>query len=90
MEPILGLHPGDVERGLEDLGCLIDYRSDTIELRVLHASLFDFLSDHTRFMELPFNLASICTDMAMWCSYLDSYSDNVQNPHLFCESHISL
>jgi len=85
MEPILGLHPGDVQCGLEDLGSLIEYKGDHIELRVLHASLFDFLSDPARFMELPFNLSSIYTDLAIWCSYLDPHRDNVQIPGLHGE-----
>ena len=88
MEPILRLDPGDVQRGLEDLGSLIEYKDDNIELRVLHASLFDFLSDPTRFMELPFNLASIYTDLAIWCSHLDPYHDNVSIPFFYCESDI--
>jgi len=43
MDPILGLHPGDVQRGLEDLGSNIEYKDDNTVLRVLHAPLFDFL-----------------------------------------------
>jgi len=85
MEQILGLHPGDVQCGLEDLGSLIEYKGDHIELRVLHASLFDFLSDPARFMELPFNLSSIYTDLAIWYSHLDSCGDNVQISALHCE-----
>jgi len=77
-ERILGLNPGDVERGLEDLGSLIEYKGDDIELRVLHASLFDFLSDPIRFSGLPFNVAAIHTDLAIWCSYLDAGHDNVK------------
>jgi len=87
-EIILGLHPGDVQRGLEDLGSLIDYKGDDIELRVLHASLFDFLSDPTRFSGLPFNLAAIHTDLAIWSSYLDARHGNVQSENLECESDI--
>jgi len=86
MEPILGLHPGDVQRGLEDLGSLIEYKGDDKELRVLHASLFDFLLDPTRFLELPFNLKDVHTDLAIWCSHLDSCRDNVQIWGLHCES----
>ena len=78
MEQILGLHPGDVQRGLEDLGSLIEYKGDDIELRALHASLFDFLSDPTRFSGLPFNLAVIHSDMAIWGSHLDAGHGNVQ------------
>ena len=88
MEPILDLHPGDVQRGLEDLGSLIEYKGDNTKLRVLHASLFDFLSDPTRFMELPFKLSSIYTDLAIWCSHLDSYRDSVKIPNLHCGSDI--
>jgi len=88
MEIILGLHPGDVQRGLEDLGSLIEYNGDDIELRVLHASLFDFLSDPTRFSGLPFSLAAIHTDLAIWCSYLDARHGNVQIKDLQCESDI--
>ena len=77
-ERILGLHPGDVQRGLEDLGSLIEYKGDDIPLRVLHASLFDFLSDPSRFSGLPFNLAAIHTDLAIWFSYLDADHGNVQ------------
>jgi len=90
IESILGLYPGDVQRGLEDLGSLIEYKGDDVRLRVLHASLFDFLSDPTRFMELPFNLASIHTDLAIWCCHLDSYRDNFQIPQLRGKSRISL
>ena len=89
MESILGLHPGDVERGVDDLGSLIEYKGDNMDLRVLHASLFDLLSDHARFMDLPFNLASIYTDLAIWCSHLDSNRDNFQIEILHCESNIS-
>ena len=81
-ERILGLYPGDIQRGLEDLGSLVEYKDDNTELRVLHASLFDFLSDPTRFLELPFNLASIYTDMAIWCSHLGLYSDNRIQPEI--------
>jgi len=88
MEPILGLHPGDVERGLEDLGSLIEYRGDNMKLRVLHVSLFDFLSDPTRFSGLSFNLAVIHTDLAIWCSYLDAHHGNVQIKDLDGESDI--
>ena len=88
MERILGLHPGDIQRGLEDLGSLIEYKSDDIPLRVLHASLFDFLLDPTRFSGLPFNLAAIHTDLAVWCSYLDTGHGNVQIKNLRCESDI--
>ena len=87
-EIILGLHPGDVQRGLEDLGSLIEYKGDDMPLRVLHASLFDFLSDPTRFSSLPFNLAAIHTDLAIWCSYLDVRCGNVQIEDLQCESDI--
>jgi len=72
MEQILGLHPGDVQRGLEDLGSLVQYKGDDMELCVLHASLFDFLSDSTRSSELPFNIASIHTRLAIWFSHLIS------------------
>jgi len=85
MERILGLNPGDVQRGLEDLGSLIEYKGDTIRLRVLHASLFDFLSDPTRLMELPFNLASIHSDLAIWCSRLVSSGGSAEIPELRCE-----
>jgi len=87
-ERILGLHPGDVQCGLEDLGSLIEYKGDHIELRVLHASLFDFLSDPIRFSGLPFSLAGIHTDLAIWCSYLDVRHGNVQIEDLPCESDI--
>jgi len=90
MERILGLHPGDIQRGLEDLGSLIEYKGDNTELRVLHASLFDFLSDPSRFMDLPFNIASIHTNLAIWCSHLDSCRDNFQIPDLHSESDILL
>jgi len=86
MEPILRLHPGDVQRGLEDLGSLIEYRGDNIELRVLHASFLDFLLDPTRFMELPFDLASIYTDLAIWYSHLDPCRNKVQIRYLHRES----
>jgi len=89
IESILGLHPGEVECGLEDLGSLIEYKGDDIQLRVLHASLFDFLSDPTRFSDLPFNLAAIHTDVAIWCSHLDAYHDNFQIEELGGESDIS-
>ena len=88
IEPILTLLPGDVERSLEDLGSLIEYKGDNTELRVLHASLFDFLSDPTRFSGLPFNLAAIHTDMAIWCSYLDGHHSDVQIEDPGCESDI--
>ena len=88
MEPILGLHPGDVQRGLEDLGSLIEYKDDSTVLRVLHASLFDFLSDPARFLDLPFNLAAIDADLAIWYSYLDPHRDNVQIEELEGESNI--
>jgi len=87
-EIILGLHPGDVQRGLEDLGSLIEYKGDDIQPRVLHASLFDFLSDPTRFSDLPFNLAAIHTDLAIWCSYLDARHGNIRVEILQCESDI--
>ena len=77
-----------MERSLEDLGSLIEYKGDNTELRVLHASLFDFLSDPTRFLGLPFNLAAIHTDLAIWCSYLDARHGNVQIKDLQCESYI--
>ena len=88
MEPILGLHPGDAQRGLEDLGSLIEYKDDSTVLRVLHASLFDFLSDPARFLDLPFNLAAIDADLAIWYSYLDPHHDNVQIEELEGESNI--
>jgi len=87
-ERILGLYPGDVQRGLEDLGSLVEYKGDHIELRVLHASLFDFLSDPIRSSGLPFNLAAIRTDLAVWCTYLNAGHDNVQIKDLRCESDI--
>ena len=87
-EMILGLHPGDVQRGLEDLGSLIEYKGDNVKLRVLHASLFDFLSDPIRFLGLPFSLAAIHTDLAIWCSYLDTGHGNVRIRGLQCESDV--
>ena len=87
-EIILGLHPGDVQRGLEDLGSLIEYKSDDVKLRVLHASLFDFLSDPTRFSGLPFNLTAIHTDLAVWSTYLVTGHGGVQINLLRCESDI--
>jgi len=87
-EIILGLHPGDVQRGLEDLGSLIEYKGDNIQPRVLHASLFDFLSDPIRFSGLPFSLAAIHTDLAIWCSYLDAHHGNIRIENLRCESDI--
>ena len=65
METILGLDPGDVQRCLEDLGSLIEYKSDTEKLRVLHASLFDFLLDPARFLELPIDLPNLHTNLAI-------------------------
>jgi len=88
MERILSLNPGDVQCCLEDLGSLIEYKGDYIELRVLHASLFDFLSDPTRFSGLPFDLAAIHTDMAVWCSYLDARHGDIGIVGLQCESYI--
>jgi len=87
-EIILGLHPGDVQRGLEDLGSLIEYKGDDKPLRVHHASLFDFLSDPSRFLGLPFSLAAIHTDLAVWCSYLDALHGNVWIGDVRCESDI--
>jgi len=87
-ERTLGLCPGDVQRCLEDLGSLIEYKADDIELRVLHASLFDFLSDPIRFSGLPSSLAAIHTDLAIWYSYLDARRGNVQIEDLECESDI--
>jgi len=87
-EIILGLHPGDVQSGLEDLGSLIEYKDDNTKLRVLHASLFDFLSDPIRFSGLPFSLAAIHTDLAIWSSYLDACHGNVQIEDRQCESNI--
>jgi len=88
MEIILGLNLGDVQRGLEDWGSLIECKGDDKELRVLHASLFDFLSDPTRFSGLPFNLAAIHTDLAIWGSYLNPHRGDVQIEGLVCESDI--
>ena len=90
METILGLDPGDVQRCLEDLGSLIEYKSDTEKLRVLHASLFDFLLDPARFLELPIDLPNLHTNLAIWCSYLDSHRNNFQIPDLNCEFNIPL
>jgi len=87
-ERILGLHPGDVQRGLEDLGSLITYKGGDKPLQVLHASLFDFLSDPIRFSGLPFSLAAIYTDLAIWYSYLDAHRGNVQFVGLQGESDI--
>jgi len=89
MEPILGLHPGDVQCGLEDLGSLVQYKDDNTKLRVLHASLFDFLSDSTRVMELPFDLASIHTDIAIWYGHLGVHRDDLRIRNRFCESEVS-
>jgi len=88
MEKILSLNPGDVQRGLEDLGSLIEYRGDNKGVRVLHASLYDFISDPSRLLDLPFNLSAIHTDLAIWCSYLDPYHGNlnVRIGELHCES----
>jgi len=88
MERVLRLDPGDVQRGLEDLGSLIEYKGDDKGLRVLHASLFDFLSDPIRFSGLPFSLATIHTDLAIWFSYLNAHHGNVQIGGLECESDI--
>jgi len=88
MEQILGLCPGDVQCCLEDLGSLIEYKGDDIQPRVLHASLFDFLSDPIRFSGLPFSLAAIHTNLAIWCSYLRARHGNVQIEDLDCESDI--
>jgi len=90
METILGLDPGDVQRCLEDLGSLIEYKSDTEKLRVLHASLFDFLSDPARFLELAIDLPNLHTNLAIWCSHLDSHRNNFQIPDLNCEFNIPL
>jgi len=70
------------------LGSLIQYKADDTELRVLHASLFDFLSDPIRFSGLPFSLAAIRTDLAIWYSYLGARHGNVQIEDLDCESDI--
>jgi len=88
IESILSLRPGDAERGLEDLGSLIEYKADDIPLRVLHASLFDFLSDPTRFSGLPLDLAAIHADVAIWCSYLNPHRGNFEIKTLWCESDI--
>ena len=88
IESILGLHPGDVQRGLEDLGSLIEYKSDYTQLHVLHTPLFDFLSDPTRVAGLPFKLAAVYTDLAIWCSRLDSFRDKFQVADPHCESDI--
>jgi len=75
LESILGLQPGDVQRSLEDLGSLIEYTSDDTELRVLHASLFDFLSDRSRSCGLSFDLSAIYTELALWSSQTDWHHD---------------
>ena len=76
MESFLGLDPGDVQRGLEDLGSLINYRGDHEPLRVLHASLFDFLTDQSRCSGIPLDLPAIHTNMAIWCIHLDDFNND--------------
>jgi len=79
LESILGLQPGDVQRCLEDLGSLIEYNGDDKELRVLHASLFDFLSDRSRSCGLSFDLSAIYTELALWCSQTDWHHNYLSN-----------
>jgi len=89
IESVLRILPGDVQRVLEDLGSLIEYRGDYEKLRILHASLFDFLSDPTRSLDLPFDLESIHTDVAIWCIRLDRHEDYNPDSHydhyFYCE-----
>jgi len=73
IESILRLLPGDVQRVLEDMGSLIEYKGDYEALRVLHASLFDFLSDPSRSFDLQLDLASTYTDLAIWYSHPDPH-----------------
>jgi len=81
IESVLRILPGDVQRVLEDLGSLIEYKGDYEKLRILHASLFDFLSDPTRSLDLPFDLESIHTDVAIWCIRLDRDEDYNPDSH---------
>ena len=80
IEAILCIHPGDVQRGLEDLGSLVEYKGDEEELRVLHASLFDFLLDPSRCYGLPFDLTAVHIDLALWYSQFDSHCEPMANP----------
>jgi hypothetical protein len=72
---ILDLSPGDVKLCLIDLGSLVEY--GTHPLKILHASLDDFLFDEARSQELYIDRRSIHTKItqALLCGYLKGVSD---------------
>ena len=57
---ILDLSPSDIKLHLIDIGSLVEYGEDN-ELKILHASLGDFLFDESRSQELYINRRSIHT-----------------------------
>jgi hypothetical protein len=59
---ILDLSPGDIKLHLIDLGSLVEYEGDS--LNVLHASLGDFLFDESRSQELYIDHRSIHAKIA--------------------------
>jgi len=65
IEVVLNLKPGDVRRSLTDMHSLVDFREKEGYLKILHASLSDFLLDVSRSMELFIDIKTFIETLAI-------------------------
>jgi len=65
IEVVLDLKPGDVRRSLTDMHSLVDFREKEGYIKILHASLSDFLLDSSRSMELFIDIKTFIETLAM-------------------------
>ena len=61
-ESFLSLEQGDIQMALIDLSSIVSYDESSREVKVLHASLVDFLADKRRSTTFYIDMASTCTD----------------------------
>jgi hypothetical protein len=67
LERFMFLNPGDIQQILIDLGSVVSFENQNTEIRVLHASLGDFLFDPLRSNEYYVEPASVHSTLAHLC-----------------------
>jgi hypothetical protein len=73
-ELFLSLEEGDIDLALIDLSSIVSYNESSCEVKILHASLVDFLSDKRRSNEFHIDMGISCTNF--FCRALQ----NVKGP----------
>jgi hypothetical protein len=83
VELVLSLEEGDIDLALTNLSSIVSYDESSGEVKILHASFVDFLSDKRRSNEFYIDMASTCTDFAcrtlQWITGPDGIAGTVRH-----------